>query len=107
MIVSGGFNVFPREVEDVLTSDPAISMAAVIGVPDAKWGETVLAIVVARPGFEVDTARLIDLVKDRKGAPHAPKNVEVVTTLPLTALGKIDKKALRQPYWGGVARQVA
>ncbi|EJL73747.1 acyl-CoA synthetase (AMP-forming)/AMP-acid ligase II [Variovorax sp. CF313] len=107
MIVSGGFNVFPREVEDVLTSDPAVSMAAVIGVPDAKWGETVLAIVVARPGFQVDSERLIDLVKERKGAPHAPKSVEVVTTLPLTALGKIDKKALRQPYWGEVARQVA
>ena len=107
MIVSGGFNVFPREIEDVLTSDPAVSMAAVIGVPDARWGEAVLAIVVARPGVQVDAQRLVNLVKERKGAPHAPKRVEVVQTLPLTALGKIDKKALRKPHWAGVDRQVA
>jgi fatty-acyl-CoA synthase len=56
MIVSGGFNVFPREIEDVIASHPAVSVAAVIGVPDPKWGEAVKALVVARPGADLDTA---------------------------------------------------
>lgn len=107
MIVSGGFNVYPREVEDVLSSDPAVAVAAVIGIPDARWGEAVMAVVVPRPGASVDAERLKALVKDRKGAQHAPKRVEVVDALPLTALGKIDKKALRAPHWAGAGRQVA
>lgn len=107
MIVSGGFNVYPREVEDVLTSDPSVASAAVIGVPDAKWGETVLAVVVARPGAVIDADALAQLVKQRKGVQHAPKRVEVVDALPLTALGKIDKQALRAPHWPSGGRQVA
>ncbi|MBK0114043.1 MULTISPECIES: AMP-binding protein [unclassified Delftia] len=107
MIVSGGFNVYPREVEDVLTSDPSVASAAVIGVPDAKWGETVLAVVVARPGAVIDADALAQLVKQRKGAQHAPKRVQVVDALPLTALGKVDKKALRAPHWPTGGRQVA
>ena len=107
MVVSGGFNVYPREVEDVLTTDPSVAMAAVIGVPDERWGEAVMAVVVARPGSTVDPERLKRLVKDRKGAQHAPKHVEVVDALPLTALGKIDKNALREPHWHQTGRQVA
>lgn len=107
MIVSGGFNVYPREVEDVLTTDPSVAMAAVIGVPDAHWGEAVMAVVVPRPGTTVDQDRLKRLVKDRKGAQHAPKIIEVADALPLTALGKIDKKALREPHWRQTGRQVA
>lgn len=107
MIVSGGFNVYPREVEDVLTSDPRVASAAVIGIPDAKWGEAVMAVVVPRPGAEIDAESLSKLVKERKGAQHAPKRVEIVDKLPLTALGKIDKKALRAPHWPANGRQVA
>ena len=107
MIVSGGFNVYPREVEDVLTSDPRVASAAVIGIPDAKWGEAVMAVVVPRPGAEIDAESLSKLVKERKGAQHAPKRVEIVDKLPLTALGKIDKKALRAPHWPANRRQVA
>lgn len=107
MIVSGGFNVYPREVEDVLTSDPRIASAAVIGIPDAKWGEAVMAVVVPKPGAQVDTDGLVKLVKDRKGAQHAPKRIDIVEKLPLTALGKIDKKALRAPHWPANGRQVA
>jgi fatty-acyl-CoA synthase len=107
MIVSGGFNVYPREIEDVLTSDPAVAMAAVVGVPDARWGEAVLAVVVTRAGAQADADGLIALVKARKGAQHAPKQVQVVDALPLTALGKIDKKALRAPHWAGKDRGVA
>lgn len=107
MIVSGGFNVYPREIEDVLSSDPSVSAAAVIGVPDAKWGEAVMAVVVPRPGVEVNVESLKKLVRERKGSQHAPKHVEIVRALPLTPLGKVNKKALREPYWAGNDRQVA
>ncbi|MEM9176056.1 MAG: AMP-binding protein [Myxococcota bacterium] len=106
MIVSGGFNVFPREIEDVLSTHPSVSAAAVIGVPDEKWGEAVKAIVVARPGETVDAEALMGLVKERKGPVYAPKSVEVVDALPLTAVGKPDKKVLRAEYWGEAARGV-
>jgi len=106
MVVSGGFNVFPREIEDVLTSHPSVSMAAVIGVPDDKWGEAVTALVVLRPGASVDSDELIELVRDRKGAIYSPKSVEFLDALPLTAVGKPDKKVLRAQYWGERERHV-
>ncbi|MFC0284024.1 AMP-binding protein [Camelimonas abortus] len=106
MIVTGGFNVYPREVEDVLTSHPAVAMAAVIGVPDSKWGEAVKALVVLRPGADVAEQELVALVKEKKGGPHAPKSVEFVDQLPVTAVGKVDKKVLRARYWAGQQRMV-
>ena len=106
MIVSGGFNVFPREIEDVLATHPAVSAAAVIGVPDDKWGEAVKALVVAKPGASVDPATLIALVRERKGPVYAPKTLEILETLPLTPVGKPDKKVLRARYWAGQTRQV-
>jgi fatty-acyl-CoA synthase len=106
MIVSGGFNVFPREIEDVLTTDPTVSAAAVIGVPDDKWGEAVTALVVARPGATVDPEALRQLVRQHKGAVYVPKSVEVVDALPLTPVGKADKKVLRARYWGDRERKV-
>ncbi|HQP66170.1 MAG TPA: AMP-binding protein, partial [Quisquiliibacterium sp.] len=106
MIISGGFNVYPREVEDVLTHHPAVSAAAVIGVPDAKWGEAVKAVVVLRAGASVHAEELIALVRTHKGAVQAPKSVDFVDSLPVTGLGKPDKKALRARYWGGQDRAV-
>jgi fatty-acyl-CoA synthase len=106
MIITGGFNVFPREVEDVITTDPNVAMAAVIGVPDDKWGEAVKAVVVPRPNTQVDAEALIRRVRDAKGAVHAPKSVDFVTEIPLTPLGKPDKKALRETYWAGRDRRV-
>ena len=106
MIVSGGFNIYPREVEDVLSSHPDVAMAAVIGVPHEKWGEAVTALVVAKPGMQPSAEALMQLVKERKGSTHAPKQVEFVDSLPLTAVGKVDKKVLRARYWSGRARQV-
>lgn len=106
MIVSGGFNVFPREVEDVLSSHPDVAMAAVVGIPHPKWGEAVTALVVAKSGKRVEAEALMQLVKDRKGGTHVPKQVEFVDHLPLTAVGKVDKKALRARYWAGQDRQV-
>ena len=106
MIVSGGFNVFPKEVEDVLTSDASVAMAAVIGVPDEKWGEAVKAVVVAKPGATVDPAALQSLVKAKKGSVHTPKTVDIVDEIPLTGIGKPDKKALRDIYWHDSERKV-
>jgi acyl-CoA synthetase (AMP-forming)/AMP-acid ligase II len=106
MIVSGGFNVFPREIEDVLGEHPAVSTVAVIGVPDDKWGEAVKALVVLRPGAQADPAELTALVRERKGPVCAPKSVEFLDSLPVTAVGKADKKLLRARYWEGHDRQV-
>ena len=106
MIVSGGFNIFPREVEDVLSSHPDVAMAAVIGVPHEKWGEAVAALIVAKPGARPAAEALMQHVKDRKGSTHAPKQVEFVDSLPLTAVGKVDKKILRAKYWAGQSRQM-
>ena len=106
MIVSGGFNIFPREVEDVLSSHPGVAMAAVIGVPHEKWGEAVTALIVAKAGMRPTPEALTQLVKDRKGGTHTPKQIEFVDNLPLTAVGKVDKKILRARYWAGQSRQV-
>ena len=112
MIVTGGFNVFPREVEDVIAEHPAVGQVGVIGVPDDKWGEAVTAVVVLRDADAtpetVDRIRaeITQSVKDRKGGVQAPKRVVVAADLPLTALGKPDKKALRARYWESAERGV-
>ncbi|MCM3885562.1 AMP-binding protein [Frankia sp. R82] len=106
MIVSGGFNLFPREIEDVISRHPAVAAVAVVGVPDDKWGEAVKAVVVPRPGQTVDTAELIALVKQHKGSHHAPKSIDLVEAIPVSPLGKPDKKALRAQYWAGADRLV-
>ncbi|WP_045880031.1 AMP-binding protein [Pseudofrankia sp. DC12] len=110
MVISGGFNIFPREVEDVLATHPAVAAAAVIGVPDEKWGEAVKAVVVRRPGVttpeDVLTGELTALVRDRKGSHHAPKTVDYADSIPVSPLGKPDKKALRARYWSDTTRQV-
>ncbi len=106
MIVSGGFNVFPREIEDVLSSHRAVAAAAVIGVPDETWGEAVKAVVVLRDGMAATPEELMALVKQHKGSHYAPKSVDFTDTIPLTAVGKPDKKALRAHYWSDADRQV-
>jgi fatty-acyl-CoA synthase len=106
MIVSGGFNVFPREIEDVIGTHPAVAQVAVIGVPDDKWGEAVKAVVVLRPGQTVEADELAALVKAAKGAVQAPKSVDFVDSIPLSALGKPDKKTLRAQYWHSADRLV-
>ncbi|ABF10658.1 AMP-binding protein [Cupriavidus metallidurans] len=107
MIITGGFNVYPSEVEHCLAQHPAIAMSAVFGVPDEKWGESVTAIVVPKPGQTPDANELIEFVKSRKGVVNAPKTVIFAEQLPMTALGKIDRKAIRGSYWNGKDRQVA
>jgi fatty-acyl-CoA synthase len=106
MIVSGGFNIFPREVENVIASHDAVSQVSVIGVPHERWGEEVRAIVVLKPGNSATSDELVALVKEHKGSLYAPKTVEFVEELPVTAVGKIDKKKLRAAYWSNSGRQV-
>lgn len=106
MIVSGGSNVYPREIEDVLVTHPSVASAAVIGVPHASWGEAVAAIVVLRPGAQVDDQDLIAYVKQRKGSLVAPKQVTFTDVLPVTAFGKVDKKKLRAPFWERESRPI-
>ncbi|OKO69304.1 AMP-binding protein [Bradyrhizobium sp. AS23.2] len=107
MIISGGFNIYPREVEDTLMSHPAVASAAVIGVPDQKWGEAVKAFVVLKQDTSINAEELKAFVKAKRGAAWAPKSIDFVKELALTALGKIDRKAMRAPYWSGQARSVA
>jgi fatty-acyl-CoA synthase len=98
MIVTGGFNIYPREIEDILSEHPAVSQSAVIGVPHPKWGEAVKALVVLRPGHHVTAEELIFRVAQRKGSFQAPKTVEFIDSIPQTAVGKPDKKALRAKF---------
>jgi fatty-acyl-CoA synthase len=79
----------------------------VIGIPDAKWGEAVKAFVVLKNGANNSIEELQAHVKDKRGAPWSPKSIDFVAEIPVTGLGKIDRKALRAPYWGGQARGVA
>lgn len=113
MIVTGGFNVFPREVEDVVAEHPSVAQVCVIGTPDEKWGEAVTAVVVLRPdadGSEEAVARMTAeiqaAVKERKGSVQSPKQVIVVDSVPVTALGKPDKKAVRAQFWADSDRAV-
>jgi fatty-acyl-CoA synthase len=106
MIVSGGFNIFPREVEDVLSQHADVAMVAVVGIPDDKWGEAVTAVVVAREGARPNADELINLVKAKKGSAHAPKQIQFVKELPMTGVGKIDKKVLKAGFWTGRDRMV-
>lgn len=95
MIVSGGFNMFPSEIENVIAQHPAVAQVSVFGTPDDKWGEAVTAAVVLRPGESVGADALREMVRDRKGPMQSPKRVEFLAAIPQTAVGKPDKKALR------------
>jgi long-chain acyl-CoA synthetase len=110
MIVSGGENVYPAEVENVLMTHPAIDDVAVIGVPDERWGESVKAIVVLAPESAVSAeaieADLIAFARDSLAGYKLPKSVDVADALPRNPSGKLLKRELREPYWAGVERRV-
>ncbi len=106
MIISGGFNVYPSEVEQVIWSHPAVQDCAVIGVPHDKWGEAVKAVVELNPGQSVSAEDLIALCKARLGGVMAPKSIDFVATLPRSPVGKVLKKDLRAQYWGGEGRKI-
>ena len=106
MIISGGFNGYPKEVEQTLFQHADVADVVVIGVPDEKWGEAVKAVVVTARGAETQADDLITFVKERKGSTLAPKSVDFVDAIPLTSVGKHDKKALRDCYWASQGRAV-
>jgi acyl-CoA synthetase (AMP-forming)/AMP-acid ligase II len=106
MIISGGENIYPAEIERVLAEHPQLQDVAVIGVPDERWGEVPKAVVVARPGAVVDTEQLLAWCRERLASFKCPKTIDVVTELPRNPTGKVLKKDLRKPYWAGRERQV-
>jgi acyl-CoA synthetase (AMP-forming)/AMP-acid ligase II len=106
MIISGGFNVYPSEVEQVIWSHPAVQDCAVIGVPDADWGEAVKAVVELNSGQMVSAGELTALCKEKLGSVKTPKTIEFVTELPRSPVGKVLKKDLRQPYWQHAGRRI-
>ncbi len=106
MIVSGGENVYPREVEEVLYTHPAVLEASVIGVPSDRWGETVKAIVALRAGQTTDDAALLAYCRERLAHYKCPTSVDFLERLPRNPSGKVLKGVLREPYWKGRDRQV-
>ncbi len=106
MIISGGFNVYPNEIEQVLSAHTAVQECAVIGVPDEKWGESVKAVIQLKPGASCDPDELIALAKSELGSVKAPKTVDFLDTLPRSPVGKVLKTELRKTYWDGLGRAV-
>jgi acyl-CoA synthetase (AMP-forming)/AMP-acid ligase II len=96
MIITGGENVYPREVEEILLAHPAVAEAAVVGLPHAHWGEQVTAFVVARAGMHASAAELIGAVRDKLSRYKAPKEVRFVGALPRNTMGKVLRRALRE-----------
>ncbi len=106
MIVSGGENVYPREVEEVLFQHPGIADAAVIGIPHEKWGETIKAIVVKKEGQNVSADDVLAFCRDKLGGYKQPRSVDFIAELPRNPSGKVLKKDLREPFWKGHSRRV-
>lgn len=106
MIISGGFNVYPGEIEQVLWAHPAIQDCAVVGVPDKKWGEAVKAVIELKPGAHVSEDEIIALCKARLGSVKAPKSVEIWESLPRSPVGKVSKKDIRAVFWRNQTRKI-
>jgi acyl-CoA synthetase (AMP-forming)/AMP-acid ligase II len=106
MIVSGGENIYPAEVESAIYGHPDVAEVAVIAVPDEKWGEAVKAIIVLKPGASPDAQAVIDFTRNRIAGYKLPKSIDFVTELPRNGTGKVLKRELRKKYWEGRERQV-
>ncbi len=104
MIITGGINVFSRDVEEVLYQHPAVAQAAVIGVPHERWGEAIHAVVVLKPDASADEDELIAFTAERLASYKKPRSLEVRDELPISGTGKILKKELRKPFWEGQER---
>jgi acyl-CoA synthetase (AMP-forming)/AMP-acid ligase II len=106
MIITGGFNVYCAEVEAAVMALPEVEQCAVIGVPDDTWGEAVKAIVVRQPGASLAEDEVIRHCKHRLGSVKSPKSVEFWQDIPKTHAGKIDRRAIRKPFWASADRAV-
>ena len=107
VIISGAFNIYPKELEDIIAAHPKVKEAAVIGVPNDKWGEAVKAVVVPKSGETVMEQEIIDYCRDRVASFKKPKSVDVVGELPRNPYGKVLKTALRENYWKGYDRRIS
>jgi len=101
MILSGGANIYPREIEDVLYAHPAVQQAAVIGIPNELWGESVKAIIVLKPGSKVTEQEMLDYCKENMADYKKPRLIEFREKLPMNPSGKILKRELRDEHWKG------
>lgn len=106
MVVSGGENIYPVEVENAIATHDAVADVAVIGVPDDKFGEALLAFVVTKPGASLDVDEMVAFCRDRIAGYKIPRKLELIEELPRNPSGKILKKILREPYWEGVERGI-
>lgn len=107
MIISGGENIYPAEVENAVFAHPDVADAAVIGVPDEKWGESVKAIIVCKPGTKPTAEEIISFTRDHIAGFKCPKSVDFIDVMPRNPSGKILRKDLREPYWGDTNRRVS
>jgi acyl-CoA synthetase (AMP-forming)/AMP-acid ligase II len=106
MVISGGVNIYPAEIEAVLHAHPAVEDCAVIGVPDSEWGESLKAVVKLQPGRGAGADELIGFVGERLAAYKRPRSVDFVDDFPRDAAGKLLKRLLRDRYWSEAGRQV-
>ncbi|MBV8177647.1 MAG: AMP-binding protein [Mycobacterium sp.] len=107
MIISGGYNIWPAELENALAAHPAVAEVAVVGVPHDKWGETPKAVVVLRPGHQADEQELIDWSRDKVGAVKRVTSVEFTDALPKSALGKVLRREVKKRFWDDPARAIS
>jgi acyl-CoA synthetase (AMP-forming)/AMP-acid ligase II len=106
MVISGGVNIYPAEVEAALHAHPAVMDVAVIGVPDDQWGESVKAVVQLRPGAAVSAEELISFAAQRVAGYKKPRSIDFVDEMPRDAAGKLLKSRIREPYWAGAGRRI-
>ena len=106
MIITGGFNVYPAEVEQALQAHPAVQDCAVFGIPDEKWGESVTAVVERRVGIDADASEILAFARERLGPVKTPKALHFIETLPRSNAGKVLRAELRRPYWTGERRAI-
>jgi acyl-CoA synthetase (AMP-forming)/AMP-acid ligase II len=106
VIISGAFNIYPKEIEDVIVTHPKVKEVTVIGVPDEKWGEAVKAIVVPKEGIRIEEQEIIDYCRDHMASFKKPKSVDFIKEMPRNPYGKVQKTALRDPYWRGYDRRI-
>jgi acyl-CoA synthetase (AMP-forming)/AMP-acid ligase II len=106
MLVSGGFNIYPSEVESVLAQHPAVYEVCVVGVPDERWGEAVKAVVVLRDGSQASGGEIMDYCRGRLADFKRPRSVDFVPQLPKNSNGKLSRKDVREHYWHGRERRV-
>jgi long-chain acyl-CoA synthetase len=106
MVISGGMNIYPAEIEAVMVEHPKIMEVAIIGVPDDRWGESVKAVIILTPGEETSEEAIIEWCKGKMASYRVPKSIDFATDFPRTPAGKVQKKVVREKYWEGYERKI-